>query len=453
MASVSHRDPDGVLPDGVTHILGRGSPEGVIEAPIGSLFRRLDGTPGETLYVKESGGDTSAGWQAIADSAVNVTVLTARVTTAEGEIDALQAADTALDARVGALETADTTQDSRLTAVEGDVTALEAADVALAGRLDTVEGDIAGLATVATTGAAADLSGLATVATTGAASDLTGLATVATSGLASDVTGLATVATSGAAADVSGLATVATSGSAADLTGTLAAGRLPALSGDISTSAGSAVTAIGNDKVLTTHILDKNVTLAKLADMNTASFLGRTTGGSGVPEVLTATQATAMLNLATSTLKGLSPAFPNNTTTFLRGDGSYATPKKKAFMTFGASSRTANVSARYLNPSGSAASPAGTGIAYDVVPVTGDVVAVIYYVGTIPSTSMTLTPRISGSEAAGAVTVLNGGATVARVAISPIAVTAGTSVLVPRLDQVGTGGTDRISVCYEIEYE
>lgn len=42
---------------------GTGSPEGVLAAPVGSLFTRTDGGEATTLYVKESGaGDT--GWVA-----------------------------------------------------------------------------------------------------------------------------------------------------------------------------------------------------------------------------------------------------------------------------------------------------------------------------------------------------------------------------------------------------
>lgn len=40
---------------------GIGSPEGQFVGSVGSLYLRLDGTPGSTLYVKETGtGDT--GW-------------------------------------------------------------------------------------------------------------------------------------------------------------------------------------------------------------------------------------------------------------------------------------------------------------------------------------------------------------------------------------------------------
>ena len=43
---------------------GTGDPEGVVTADIGTMFIREDGSPGETLYLKESGNDTSSGWAA-----------------------------------------------------------------------------------------------------------------------------------------------------------------------------------------------------------------------------------------------------------------------------------------------------------------------------------------------------------------------------------------------------
>jgi hypothetical protein len=46
----------------------------------------------------------------------------------------------------------------------------------------------------------------------------------------------------------------------------------------------------------------------------------------------TATQLTAQINAATATLSGALPAWPNNTTSFFRGDGTYASP---ATLTFG----------------------------------------------------------------------------------------------------------------------
>lgn len=47
------------------------------------------------------------------------------------------------------------------------------------------------------------------------------------------------------------------------------------------------------------------ITNAKLANVASATFKGRTTVGTGSPEDMTATQATALLNTATTSLKGL----------------------------------------------------------------------------------------------------------------------------------------------------
>jgi hypothetical protein len=43
---------------------GTGSPEGVVAAPLGSLYTNKSGGTGQTLWVKESGGSTNAGWTA-----------------------------------------------------------------------------------------------------------------------------------------------------------------------------------------------------------------------------------------------------------------------------------------------------------------------------------------------------------------------------------------------------
>lgn len=68
------------------------------------------------------------------------------------------------------------------------------------------------------------------------------------------------------------------------------------------------------------------VTLAKMANIATATFIGRSTAGTGVPEALTVTQATALLNTFTSALKGLAPASGGGTVNFLRADGTWAAP-------------------------------------------------------------------------------------------------------------------------------
>jgi hypothetical protein len=69
------------------------------------------------------------------------------------------------------------------------------------------------------------------------------------------------------------------------------------------------------------------VTYAKLQNISaTARFLGRFTAGAGDAEEVTGTQATTLLDLFTSGLKGLVPASGGGTTNFLRADGTFAAP-------------------------------------------------------------------------------------------------------------------------------
>jgi hypothetical protein len=68
------------------------------------------------------------------------------------------------------------------------------------------------------------------------------------------------------------------------------------------------------------------ITNAMLANMNPHTHKGNNTGMAGPPIDLTQAQLTAELNPCTSSLQGLVPAPPNNTTTFLRGDCTFAVP-------------------------------------------------------------------------------------------------------------------------------
>jgi hypothetical protein len=78
---------------------------------------------------------------------------------------------------------------------------------------------------------------------------------------------------------------------------------------------------------LTWTIDNDVVTYAKLQNIsNTNRFLGRITGGAGDAEELTGTQATTLLDVFTSGLKGLAPASGGGTTNFLRADGTWAAP-------------------------------------------------------------------------------------------------------------------------------
>ena len=120
-----------------------------------------------------------------------------------------------------------------------------------------------------------------------------------------------------AASAAAAAASAAASTNASNLTsGTVSAARMPALTGDVTTTVGTVATTIASGAV----------TNAKLANVATATFKGRTTAGTGSPEDLTGTQATALLDTFTSALKGLAPASGGGTTNFLRADGTWAAP-------------------------------------------------------------------------------------------------------------------------------
>jgi len=118
--------------------------------------------------------------------------------------------------------------------------------------------------------------------------------------------------------DVAGLSVVGrsanTSGVSAAITG--ADGNVLRVSG----------TTLGFGEIATAGIANDAVTTAKLANVATATIKGRTTAGTGDPEDLTGTQATALLDVFTTSLKGLAPSSGGGTTNFLRADGTWAAP-------------------------------------------------------------------------------------------------------------------------------
>jgi hypothetical protein len=124
MADVSHRDSSGSLSFSSDSLTGLGSPEGVVTADVGAVYRRRDGGTNTTLYVKEAGTNTNTGWAAHGSAEA-----------VDADIAALQAADVVLTATDDAL-------DARLDTAETDINALQAANTALDGRLDTAESDI-----------------------------------------------------------------------------------------------------------------------------------------------------------------------------------------------------------------------------------------------------------------------------------------------------------------------
>lgn len=96
--------------------------------------------------------------------------------------------------------------------------------------------------------------------------------------------------------------------------GTVSAARMPAFTGDVTTTAGAVATTIANNAVTTTKIADGNVTVAKISATGTAS--GTTylrgdgswstpSGGGGATLILTATNTTASISIPASGGAGL----------------------------------------------------------------------------------------------------------------------------------------------------
>lgn len=104
--------------------------------------------------------------------------------------------------------------------------------------------------------------------------------------------------------------------------------------GDITVSALGTSWSIDASAVVTSKIADDNVTNAKLANVATATFKGRNTAGTGDPEDLTVTQATALLNnfvgdSGSGGTKGLVPAPAAGDAAadkFLKADGTWEAP-------------------------------------------------------------------------------------------------------------------------------
>lgn len=377
----------------------------------------------------------------------------------------------------------------RITSGSGDVEELTAAQTKT--LLAIAAGDVSGLATVATSGSASDLgtgtlpagrlpahTGDVTSSAGSAALSIATNAVTASTILANAVTTakiqdnavtnakLADMASltikgnnTGAPADpvdltaseartVLGLFAIASTGSASDLaSGTVPAARMPALTGDVTTSAGAVATTIGTNKV----------TNAMLAQVNTATFKGRTTASTGNVEDLTAAQALALLADATATTRGILPTPPNNTTTYLRGDATFAAPpKKRAFMWFGAQSITAG-NDRFANPPGFAVNPLGTSGFYLPCPVTGNVVALLSWTqaGSMSSGTLTITARLDGVEQTSQTVTLSHSITGNRRSVfgTPFAVTAGTNAIACQIDHTGSGTTGACTFAFEIEYD
>lgn len=71
------------------------------------------------------------------------------------------------------------------------------------------------------------------------------------------------------------------------LTGTLQAAQFPALTGDVTTTAGNLATTIASNAVVTAKINNAAVTYAKIQNVAASSLLGNATGSPAAPEEIT----------------------------------------------------------------------------------------------------------------------------------------------------------------------
>jgi Protein of unknown function (DUF2793) len=76
----------------------------------------------------------------------------------------------------------------------------------------------------------------------------------------------------------------------------------------------------------TATLANNSIGNAALADMPASRFKARTAAGAGDPEDITGTEATALLDVFSTSLNGLAPASGGGASNFLRADGTWAVP-------------------------------------------------------------------------------------------------------------------------------
>ncbi|MHA2401570.1 MAG: beta strand repeat-containing protein, partial [Candidatus Kariarchaeaceae archaeon] len=110
-------------------------------------------------------------------------------------------------------------------------------------------------------------------------------------------------------------------GQVLDLTGSLD------ISGTLTAGTYAGQSSIDTVGTITTGVWNgTDIAFANIAQIATASILGRVTAATGDIEVLTGTQATTLLDVFTDALKGLVPLSGGGTTNYLRADGTWNEP-------------------------------------------------------------------------------------------------------------------------------
>ncbi len=154
---------------------------------------------------------------------------------------------------------------------------------------------------------------------------------------------------------------------------------------------------IAADAVTTVDIANGAVTLPKMADMATASVLGRNTAGTGAPEVLDASTARSVIgannasNLTTGTVAtarlGSGTA---DSTTYLRGDGTWASPTSiPANLAVGSIAILYNFSSSSYNM-GDNVTSANTGYASAKPVITGQEIQYVFTTSAVRSGNVTV---------------------------------------------------------------
>jgi hypothetical protein len=296
---------------------GAGSPEGVVSAPIGSLYTRTDGSTGTTLYVKQTGA-SNTGWTAFSTGGGG----------GGGIADAPSDGVAYVRLNAGWVS-----GDARYAALSHTHTASQISDSTPAGRA---------LLTAADAAAQRAALSLGTAATLAADTDGT-LASNSTTRVPTQSAVKTYVDQIIAAQDAMvfrGVVDASTNPNypAADRGHTYrisVAGRIGGASGpnveagDIvicltdGTAAGTQAAVGANWGIIQTNLDGAVIGPASATDGLPAAFDG-TTGK--LLRVLSAAQLTALVDVATTSAKGAVPQLPGNTTTFLRGDGTFAAP-------------------------------------------------------------------------------------------------------------------------------
>ena len=184
----------------------------------------------------------------------------------------------------------------------------------LLGRSTAATGNIE----VITVGSGLSLSG-GVLSNAGASGTVTSVSVVTANGVSGSVatatTTPAITLTLGAITPTSVAASGTVTGS--NLSGTNTGDQTITLTGD--------VTGSGTGSFAAT-IAAGAVSLSKMANLAANSFIGNNTGSAATPLALSGTQATALLNVFTTSLKGVVPASGGGSTNFLCADGTWSVP-------------------------------------------------------------------------------------------------------------------------------